>query len=102
MDITHLSQRLQRIRDHNQWQRFHSPKNLVMAASVEMAELVEIFQWLSEEQSRQLDGAQREHAGQEIADVLLYLVQLSSELGIDMEQAILAKLSDNERRFIHG
>ena len=99
MNLSELTQRLHAIRDQNDWKPFHSPKNLAMAASVEMAELVEIFQWLSEDQSRQLDDAQREHAGQEVGDVVLYLLLLCAELGIDMEQAVRAKLADNERRF---
>lgn len=100
MNLAELTQRLHAIRDHNDWRRFHSPKNLAMAASVEMAELVEIFQWLSEEQSRQLPAEQLAHAGQEVADVVLYLLQLCSELGLDMNQAVLDKLADNERRFL--
>ena len=100
MDTAELTRRLHAIRDHNAWHRFHSPKNLAMAASVEMAELVEIFQWLSEGQSRQLSADQLAHAGQEVADVVLYLLQLCSELGIDMNQAVLDKLADNERRFL--
>ena len=100
MDTVELTRRLHAIRDHNAWRRFHSPKNLAMAASVEMAELVEIFQWLSEEQSRQLSADQLAHAGQEVADVVLYLLQLCNELGLDMNQAVLDKLADNERRFL--
>ena len=100
MDTAELTRRLHAIRDHNAWRRFHSPKNLAMAASVEMAELVEIFQWLSEEQSRQLPPEQLAHAGQEVADVVLYLLQLCSELGLDMNQVVLDKLADNERRFL--
>ena len=100
MNLAELTARMHAIRDHNDWHRFHSPKNLAMAASVEMAELVEIFQWLSEEQSRQLPPEQLVHAGQEVADVVLYLLQLCSELGIDMNQAVLDKLADNERRFL--
>jgi NTP pyrophosphatase (non-canonical NTP hydrolase) len=99
MDIAELTRRLHAIRDHNDWRRFHSPKNLAMAASVEMAELVEIFQWLSEDQARQLSAEQLEHAGQEVGDIVLYLVLLCAELGIDMEQAVRAKLADSERRF---
>ncbi|OEC34752.1 NTP pyrophosphatase, house-cleaning of non-canonical NTPs [Pseudomonas cuatrocienegasensis] len=102
MNLDALTQRLHAIRDHNAWRGFHSPKNLAMAASVEMAELVEIFQWLSEEQSRQLDPDQLAHAGQEIGDVVLYLLLLCSELGIDMNQAVSAKLADSERRFGHA
>ena len=100
MDIAELTRRLHAIRDHNDWRRFHNPKNLAMAASVEMAELVEIFQWLSEDQARRLDAGQLEHAGQEIGDIVLYLLLLCAELGIDMDQAVRAKLTDNERRFV--
>jgi NTP pyrophosphatase (non-canonical NTP hydrolase) len=99
MNLAELTQRLHAIRDRNAWRPFHSPKNLAMAASVEMAELVEIFQWLSEEQSRQLPAEQLAHAGQEVGDIVLYLLLLCSELGIDMEQVVRAKLADNERRF---
>ena len=99
MDIAELTRRLHAIRDHNDWRRFHNPKNLAMAASVEMAELVEIFQWLSEDESRQLPAEQLEHAGQEVGDIVLYLLLLCSELGIDLEQAVRAKLADSERRF---
>ena len=100
MDIAELTSRLHRIRDHNDWRGFHSPKNLTMAASVEMAELVEIFQWLSEDQSRQLPAAQLSHAGEEVGDIVLYLLLLCAELGIDLEQAVRAKLADSERRFV--
>ncbi len=99
MNLQELTQRLHRIRDNNDWRGFHSPKNLAMAASVEMAELVEIFQWLTEEQSRTLTPEQLEHAGQEVGDVVLYLLLMCSELGIDMEQVVRAKLADSERRF---
>lgn len=99
MNLDELTARLHAIRDHNDWRRFHSPKNLAMAASVEMAELVEIFQWLSEDESRQLPAEQLEHAGQEVGDIVLYLLLLCSELGIDLEQAVRAKLADSERRF---
>ena len=99
MNLEHLTERLHRIRDTNNWKQFHNPKNLAMAASVEMAELVEIFQWLSEDESRRLPAEQLEHAGQEVGDIVLYLLLLCSELGIDLEQAVRAKLADSERRF---
>lgn len=99
MNLDELTRRLHAIRDRNQWQRFHSPKNLAMAASVEMAELMEIFQWLSEDESRRLSPEQLEHAGQEVGDIVLYLLLLCAEQGIDMDQAVRAKLADSERRF---
>ena len=99
MNLAELTARMHAIRDHNDWRRYQSPKNLAMAASVEMAELVEIFQWLSEDQSRQLSPEQLEHAGQEVGDVVLYLLLLCSELGLDMDQVVRSKLADSERRF---
>ncbi len=99
MNLDELTQRLHQIRDRNDWRQFHSPKNLAMAASVEMAELVEIFQWLSEDQSRQLPPEQLEHAGQEVGDIVLYLLLMCSELGLDMQQVVRSKLADSERRF---
>lgn len=99
MNLQDLTARMHRIRDANQWRQYHSPKNLAMAASVEMAELVEIFQWLSEAQSQALPAEQLAHAGEEIGDVVLYLLLLCSELGLDMNQVVSAKLADNERRF---
>lgn len=100
MNLAELTTRMHAIRDHNDWRPFHSPKNLAMAASVEMAELVEVFQWLTEAQSRQLPPEQLTHAGQEIGDIVLYLVLLCAELGLDMEQVVRAKLADNETRFV--
>lgn len=99
MNLQELTTRMHRIRDANEWRRYHSPKNLAMAASVEMAELVEIFQWLTEAQSKSLSPDQLAHAGQEIGDVVLYLLLLCSELGVDMNDVVSAKLADNERRF---
>ena len=100
MNLDELTQRMHRIRDNNDWKQFHSPKNLAMAASVEMAELVEIFQWLTEQQSRQLPADQLAHAGQEVGDIVLYLILLCAELGLDMEHVVRAKLADNENRFL--
>jgi len=94
MNLEHLTERLHRIRDTNNWKQFHSPKNLAMAASVEMAELVE-------DQSRQLPADKLAHAGQEVGDIVLYLLLLCSELGLDMNEVVRAKLADSERRFAH-
>ncbi|WP_122868710.1 MazG-like family protein [Pseudomonas viridiflava] len=99
MNLDELTQRLHRIRDQNDWKQFHSPKNLAMAASVEMSELVEIFQWLREDQSRELPPEQLAHAGQEVGDIVLYLLLLCSELGLDMDEVVRSKLADSERRF---
>lgn len=81
------------------WEQFHSPKNLAMALTAEAGELLEIFQWLTEAQSRGLDAGAHGKAGEEIADVLLYLVRLADQLGIDPVAAAQRKLLDNERKY---
>lgn len=99
MNIQALLKRAQRIRDLNNWQSLHTPKNLVMAGGVEMAELMEIFQWLSPEESRYLTLEQRDQASEEITDTFLHLLLLCTELGIDPEQTIEQKMRHNEKRF---
>lgn len=94
-----LREHLRNFARDREWEQFHSPKNLAMALSVEAAELVEVFQWLTEDQSRNLDGAARERADEEIADVLLYLVRLADQLGIDPLAAAQRKLEKNARKY---
>lgn len=81
------------------WQTYHTPKNLVMALSVEMAELVEPFQWLTPEQSQQLNADQHEAVRQEMADVLIYLTRLADVLNIDLLEAAADKLAINARKY---
>ena len=77
------------------WEQFHSPKNLACALSVEAAELLEHFQWMTEEQSRAPDDAQRAEIANEAADVLLYLIQLADQLGLDLLAAADRKMALN-------
>ncbi len=81
------------------WDQFHSPKNLAMALSAEAGELLEIFQWLTEEQSRRLAPDTLAAAGDEVADVLLYLIRLSDKLGIDPIAAAQRKLAANAEKY---
>lgn len=84
------------------WEPYHSPKNLASALAVEAAELLEPFQWLTEEQSRALPPDQRAEVGGEVADVLLYLVQLSTALGLDPVEEARKKMAINAQRFPAG
>jgi len=82
------------------WERFHTPKNLAMALSVEVAELVEIFQWRSEAESQAvMQSSEARHVEQELADITLYLVRLSSVLGVDLNAAIQDKLVLNAAKY---
>jgi NTP pyrophosphatase (non-canonical NTP hydrolase) len=84
------------------WERYHSPKNLAMALSVEAAEIVEIFQWMDETQSRDPDRATRNHLRDEIGDVLIYLTMLAHKLDIDPLAAANAKLEKNRLKYPAG
>jgi len=95
MDFQALQQRLRRFADERDWQPYQTPKNLAMAMTVEAAELLEIFQWLTPEQSMNLSDDQRRHLGEELSDVLLYLVQIADHGGVDLEAAVERKLAMN-------
>src|SRR6218665_4026784 len=95
MDISTLQQRLRQFAAERDWQPYQTPKNLAMAMTVEAAELLEIFQWLTPGQSLALDEAQRRHLGEELADVLLYLVQIADHGGVDLDAAVERKLGLN-------
>ncbi|TRZ90808.1 MAG: nucleotide pyrophosphohydrolase [Rhodocyclaceae bacterium] len=81
------------------WHRFHTPKNLVMALSVEAAELVEHFQWMTPEESQNLAPGQRAEVADEIADVLIYLTELADVLGIDPIAAASEKIVKNAVKY---
>jgi NTP pyrophosphatase (non-canonical NTP hydrolase) len=81
------------------WDQFHSPKNLAMALSVEVSELVEEFQWLTEEESRALDAGRRARVRLELADVFIYLLRMADKLDIDVLAAARDKIVENERKY---
>jgi NTP pyrophosphatase (non-canonical NTP hydrolase) len=98
-DLEELRARVRAFVAERDWERFHSPKNLAMALSVEASELVELFQWLTEEESKALDAARRARVAEELADVLWFLVRLSDRLGIDLLEAAEQKLAANAAKY---
>ena len=97
MDLPALQQTLRDFAAARHWQAFHTPKNLSTALLVEAAELAEIFQWMSAEESQAapLDPATKERIADEVADVLLYLLQLADHCAIDIPGAVANKLLKN-------
>ncbi|MFD9195731.1 nucleotide pyrophosphohydrolase [Streptomyces phaeochromogenes] len=104
LDVPKLQRRLAEFAAARNWQKYHTPKNLVAALSVEASELVEIFQWLTPEESAQVmdDPDRASRVTDEVADVLAYLLQVCEVLGIDALAALDAKIDRNERRFPVG
>ncbi|MGA5321627.1 nucleotide pyrophosphohydrolase [Streptomyces seoulensis] len=100
-DLAGLQRRLTEFAAARDWQPFHTPKNLASALSVEAAELVEIFQWLTPEQSATVmsDPTTAHRVTDEVADVLAYLLQFCQVLNIDPLAALAAKIERNEGRF---
>lgn len=97
--LASLRRDLRRFADVRDWGQFHTPKNLAMALSVEAAELLECFQWLTPEQSAKPAARDRRAIEEEVADVLLYLLRLTDILGIDPLQAAQRKMRLNARKY---
>lgn len=98
-DLPELRERVRAFVAERDWERFHSPKNLAMALSVEASELVELFQWLTEEESAALDPERRRRVAEEMADVLWFLVRLADRLDVDLLAAAEAKLAANAAKY---
>ena len=94
-----LIQKLRAFAKERDWDQFHSPKNLSMALSVEVAEVVEHFQWVTEEQSKNLPNDKLEEVETELADILIYLIRLADKLDIDLLAAAQSKIEVNERKY---
>jgi dCTP diphosphatase len=101
VDTSRLAEALRAFSVERDWNRFHTPKNLAMALSVETAELLEPFQWLTPQQSLDvaLDPQRAQQVADELADVLIYLVRLADILAIDLNQAVATKLATNGTKY---
>ena len=96
MNQYHLIQKLIEFRDQRNWKQFHNPKDLAISLVLEASELLENFQWKSSEQAVQEKNTGIE---EEMADVFMYLLLLSNELGIDLEKAALDKIAKNVEKY---
>lgn len=99
LDLGKVREYLRKFAADRDWDQFHTPKNLAMALAAEAGELLEVFQWLTPEQSQALTDAQRHAVAEEVADVLQYLVRLVDVADIDLEREVWRKLRDNEARY---
>ena len=101
MNIEKIKKVLRNFSKNRDWDQFHSTKNLVMALAVESGELVEIFQWLTEEDSKldNLNIDDLERVREEIADILIYLIRIADKLDIDLDEAVKNKITLNEKKY---
>ena len=88
------------------WEQFHTPKNIAMSIAIEAAELMEHFQWLTVEQSKQLDEKALAEMGEELADIVIYALSMANFLKLDLASTVLAKMEKNIRKYpadkVHG
>lgn len=94
-----LIKELRKFAKDRDWEKFHSPKNLSMALAVEAAEIMELFQWLTEDQSRNLDKRTLKRLKREIGDVQIYLARLADQLGFSPVEAAMTKIRENKRKY---
>ena len=99
LDANELMERIREFARERDWEQFHTPKNLSMALSVETAEILELFQWLTPRESMHLKPEKKEALRDEIGDVLIYLLNLADKSGIDPLEAAFSKLSRNAQKY---
>lgn len=100
MNLAQWQHHLRQFSRERNWEKFHTPKNLAMALSVEASELLEIFQWLTPEESqRVMSGARADDVAAEIADVMIYLLRLADILDVNIEDVVSKKIEKNAERF---
>ena len=99
MDIDALQRRLAEFASERDWEQYHSPKNLAMALAAEAGELLEVFQWLTETESENLDATQKQAVAYELADVLIYLVRLADRVGVDLDTVVPEKIRINAEKY---
>lgn len=97
--LSRLRTRVNQFVEERDWAQFHSPKNLAMAMIVEAGEVVEHFQWMTEEQSRSLDAETKEQVGHELSDTLVYLMRIAEVCGIDLIEAANSKIDLNAEKY---
>lgn len=98
-ELEQIKLQLRQFSDDRDWDQFHSPKNLSMALIAEAAELVEHFQWLTEEQSKALNPVQLEQVKEELADIQIYLIRIADKLNVDLIKAVAEKIDSNAKKY---
>ena len=99
MNLKKYKEKIREFSNERDWDQFHDPKNLSMALSAEIGELLDIFQWLTSEQSNNLSDRDLGLAKEELGDIMIYLIRLCDKLDIDLEQAVVDKMKTNVDKY---
>ena len=99
MTLEQLNEQIESFVTERDWRKFHSPKNLSMAMSIEASEVMEHFQWLTEEESRNIDETKRKEVADELGDVFIYLLRICAELQLDLVESAALKLRKNGEKY---
>jgi NTP pyrophosphatase (non-canonical NTP hydrolase) len=98
--VADLRELVRRFVNERDWEKFHAPKNVSMALAIEASELMEHFQWLGVEESRDIvDPEKRERIGEELADIICYALALANTMGLDVSETMRSKMRKNERKY---
>ena len=98
-ELEKIRLRIRQFAADRDWDQFHSPKNLSMALAAESGELLEQFQWLTEEQSKKLSSEKLHNIKEELADIQIYLIRLADKLNIDIIDVVHKKIEVNEKKY---
>lgn len=99
MNLGQIIEKLRRFTRDREWEKYHNPKNLAMAISIEANELLEHFVWKTTEESKNHAEKQKEAVGDEMADVAIYLLQLADLLGLDLLEIVDKKIAKNAKKY---
>jgi len=100
MDIAKIQEFQRQFAKEREWEQFHTPKNLSMALSAEVGELLEIFQWLTTEQSDNLKESEKKNdVSEELADITYYVLRIADMMDIDLEKAVWDKMKKNADKY---
>ncbi|MBI2008976.1 nucleotide pyrophosphohydrolase [Candidatus Saccharibacteria bacterium] len=98
-DLKELSERIKEFRDERDWKQFHNPKDVALSLVLEATEVLEHFQWKNQEEIKKYLKTSKSEVGEELADVLYWVLLMCNDLGIDIRQALEMKLKENEKRY---
>ena len=98
-DLKKLTEKIKKFRDERDWKQFHNSKDVAISLALEAAEVLEHFQWKNTEEVREYIKTNKENIGEELADVLYWVLLMSDDLGINIKEALGKKIKENEKKY---